>query len=378
MSEHHHSNHPVHEGVHLHNDHVVHHRYHSIASKEESDDITDAPRPRRRSSISMQNTTRWHEMEQLWPAPKQVRMGNANDMEYTHEKDMSWSELFFDLIFVVTIARLGEHAREPTTSGISFDDGTYVEYFALFFLFWLQANVYGTRFAHNDAPNMVYFGMMMLGTIGMTMHISGGFDGEAFPKFALSAALTCAVDIWVYSRIWLTPDPDPPEEKRVTTSGRNFGKVNVFFNSLRLLPFLALGCDLIEYRRGVFEWCICTFFMPFVVVVFMPCCRSIPKPARESAAPQKVDLLPMPIDELKLKIDNLRKAASQVEHLLIVRCENPSLFHNALGRAEGSNTPESKNDDEVYVLLLFGLSDASCLPVWHGSGSCSHHLYTCS
>ena len=111
-------------------------------------------------------------MEQLWPAPKQVRMGNANDMEYTHEKDMSWSELFFDLIFVVTIARLGEHAREPTTSGISFDDGTYVEYFALFFLFWLQANVYGTRFAHNDAPNMVYFGMMMLGTIGMTIPIT--------------------------------------------------------------------------------------------------------------------------------------------------------------------------------------------------------------
>jgi hypothetical protein len=57
-------------------------------------------------------------------------MGTANDLDYEHEKEMTSSELFFDLIFVVGIARLGEHARQR--EGISIEDGSYIEFFASF------------------------------------------------------------------------------------------------------------------------------------------------------------------------------------------------------------------------------------------------------
>ena len=345
------------ESTHLHKDNHIHdhHAYAAVPKAEDGlghDGEEEALRPRRRSSLSMLKSPapRWRATEELWPQPKQVRLGGANDMEYEHEKSMSWSELFFDLIFVVTIARLGEHAREPTTSGISFDDGTYAEYFALFFLFWMQANSYGTRFSHNDAPNMVYFGMTMLGTIGMTMHISGGFDGEAFPKFALSAALTSAVDVWAFLRIWLTPDSNDG----VTKGGRMFARTHVFYTLLRLVPFLALGCDLIEYRRGIFEWCIFTFFVPFIPVLFLPCIRRPQEPSRKDGA-AKMESASIPMSELKEKIAKLREVASEVEHLLAERLDNPGAFHHPLGRApelpDGSETPESKNDYEVVEAL---------------------------
>jgi hypothetical protein len=54
------------------------------------------------------------------PKPKLLRTGLTAEDEYDTERDMTWSELFFDLIFVVAIARLGEHLREPEESGITF------------------------------------------------------------------------------------------------------------------------------------------------------------------------------------------------------------------------------------------------------------------
>jgi hypothetical protein len=74
----------------------------------------------------------WHQKEVLWPTPKQIRMGTANDLDYEHEEEMTSSELFFDLIFVVGIARLGEHARQR--EGISIEDGSYIEFFTCFFI----------------------------------------------------------------------------------------------------------------------------------------------------------------------------------------------------------------------------------------------------
>ena len=79
----------------------------------------------------------------------------------------------------------------------------------------------GTRFSQNDAPNMIYFATIMLGTIGMTMHISGGFDGDAFPKFAISAAFTCAIDAWMNLRIMLTPDSN----SGISKGGRMFARL---------------------------------------------------------------------------------------------------------------------------------------------------------
>ena len=72
-----------------------------------------------------------------------MRKGLFAEDEYETERDMTWSELFFDLIFVVAIARLGEHLREADESKIGF--GYYCLYFTIIWFFWDRAANYSTH-----------------------------------------------------------------------------------------------------------------------------------------------------------------------------------------------------------------------------------------
>ena len=69
------------------------------------------------------------------PAPELLRKGLVSESlheEYEADRETTFAELFFDLIFVVTFARLGEAGREAEDTGISFFDGTYILYFSIF------------------------------------------------------------------------------------------------------------------------------------------------------------------------------------------------------------------------------------------------------
>lgn len=175
---------------------------------------------------------RWY-ARGIWPSPVLMRTGDLDEYNYEHERDTTWSELFFDLIFVVALARLGDLARcglvcvcmctlcakiqhiththshtrtlnamrvgsssphrppqgvcsfecmyvclwyntcartsascalrDSKDSGVSFEDGTYFLYFAIYWLLWLNSTNYGTRFGSNDLPNICFFAVCRVG-----------------------------------------------------------------------------------------------------------------------------------------------------------------------------------------------------------------------
>lgn len=129
--------------------------------------------------------------------PTLVRGEHAND-KYEAERKMTWSELFFDLIFVTGVRRLGDMMREglgddetPTAKegeGAEPDaepaeEGggslTFQQYTVLFFVLWAlwvdQAN-YGTRWGVNDLYNFLHFGLFMAGIVVVVSSLGTGVE----------------------------------------------------------------------------------------------------------------------------------------------------------------------------------------------------------
>merc|ERR1712166_94849 len=119
----------------------------------------------------------------LWQPP---RLMVEEDGSSEEERGMTWCELFFDLIFVTAIARLGEDLKE---SSISISE--YIAFFLVLWTLWTTSTLYATRFHSDDLSNKLYFALFMRGVGGLAMHIRGGVNGAEFDnadRFAVSAA----------------------------------------------------------------------------------------------------------------------------------------------------------------------------------------------
>lgn len=246
-------------------------------------------RPRRRSSVSASVgvKAKWH-AKGLWPPPKLLRTGGANDFDYEHERDMTWSELFFDLIFVVAIARLGEHARESSETNISLENGTYFIYFLCFFVMWMQSTIYGTRFGANDLPNVIYFGTYMLGCVFMTSNLRGGFEGDGFPKFALACVIPNVAEALVYIRINRNPPMD--KNQKPSTNAANFAKIVGCLSVFRIFLCLLLSMTIDSWTHGLRIPLTIIFVLSystvFIVLLLLPCIypgRAKPSPWYDQA-----------------------------------------------------------------------------------------------
>ena len=95
---------------------------------------------------------------------------------------MTWSELFFDLIFVTGVRALGDLLRagllakeEPELEAeVERSIGLFeyaVVFHGLWALWWTQAT-YGTRWGANDPWNFLHFGAFMLGVVSYVVAIS--------------------------------------------------------------------------------------------------------------------------------------------------------------------------------------------------------------
>jgi hypothetical protein len=115
---------------------------------------------------------------------------------------------------------------------------------------------------------------------------------------------------------------------------------------------------MIENRRGVVQWCIFTFFSPFIIVVFLPCMLKLP-PKKPAAAPsiesteeeKRKKAKEEARNELAGKVTTFQKHVEQIQHLMGERLENPTQYKYVPGRAPGLETPECEADDE-YVEAL--------------------------
>jgi low temperature requirement protein LtrA len=125
-----------------------------------------------------------------------LRLRTAEDAEV--ERHASWLELFFDLVFVVAVAELGETlAREPSATG-------FVHYGALFvpvWWAWVGYTFYADRFDVEDLPYRLALLAAMLAIAAVAVSVPRAFASPGGAQaFAASYVGVRAVLIGLYVR----------------------------------------------------------------------------------------------------------------------------------------------------------------------------------
>jgi low temperature requirement protein LtrA len=98
------------------------------------------------------------------------------------QRKVSWLELFFDLVFVVIIARIAHNfLSDISWSGF----GTFIFMFLSVWWMWRSVIYFTERFASTERVQRIYTFLMMIPVVGMTLFTHHGF-GENYPGFAIS------------------------------------------------------------------------------------------------------------------------------------------------------------------------------------------------
>lgn len=205
------------------------------------------------------NTRKWY-LQGLWPRPVLLRIGDVGD-EYEHDRETTVSELFFDLVYVVAIARLCAHLRE-----LRLDVSTFLLYFFVLWQIWLDMIHYATRFGDNSLPNMLFFGLLMASVIGICNNMEDDEFSETVPTFATFAAMTNGLFIVVYLRIyWM-----PPTKECVA-----FSRLMLYRLFLFWICWIVLALDVLSNQaQGVLMWVFVigsTFCYSNFFVLCLPC-----------------------------------------------------------------------------------------------------------
>jgi low temperature requirement protein LtrA len=89
------------------------------------------------------------------------------------ERDVSWLELFYDLVFAAAIAQLGQNlSHDLSVQG-------FVEYVILFVIIcwaWTGATFYATRFETDDLVHRILILLQMAGAVSLAVSSSQAFD----------------------------------------------------------------------------------------------------------------------------------------------------------------------------------------------------------
>ena len=106
------------------------------------------------------------------------------------ERHASWLELFYDLVFAVAIAQLGQHlSHDVSLTG-------FIEYVVLFvpvWWAWIGSTFYATRFDVDDLVHRILILMQMGGAVALAVNIHDAFDktsaGFAFSYVSIRVIL---------------------------------------------------------------------------------------------------------------------------------------------------------------------------------------------
>ena len=89
------------------------------------------------------------------------------------ERDVSWLELFYDLVFAAAIAQLGQNlSHDLSVQG-------FVEYVVLFVIVcwaWTGATFYATRFETDDLVHRILILLQMAGAVSLAVNSNQAFD----------------------------------------------------------------------------------------------------------------------------------------------------------------------------------------------------------
>jgi low temperature requirement protein LtrA len=127
-----------------------------------------------------------------WVRPPRLRSVE----EAEGERHATWLELFFDLVFVVAVARLSYLiSSDPSVK-------SFLHYGALFapvWFVWVAFTVYADRFDTDDVPHRVLMLAGMLATVALAIHVDDAFEGGS-AQFALFSVLVRLVMLAMYVR----------------------------------------------------------------------------------------------------------------------------------------------------------------------------------
>jgi len=117
------------------------------------------------------------------------------------ERHASWLELFFDLVFVVAIAELGNSLSHDHSA-----TGTlhFLVLFTAFWIVWIEYTFYADRFETDDALFRVMTGAVMLSILIASTNVHNAFSGNA-DGFALAfvAMQVCVLALYAFAFVTL-------------------------------------------------------------------------------------------------------------------------------------------------------------------------------
>jgi len=181
------------------------------------------------------------------------------DEEQMHHMPMSWSELFYDLIFVTATAKVGEGLQAG-----EYPVWVYAVYMVVMYGFWHSVTCFACRFHRGDFSMKVFFSMHMLGMVFMTMNIPNSYCGSedcAAPNlkaFALSAAFIVCTEIVGFARVLWRYSMHPPLPTERVSPPRIQGVMvrRIVENGIGLTAWLCLAYGIIPKTEWYIAFCI--------------------------------------------------------------------------------------------------------------------------
>ena len=125
---------------------------------------------------------------------------NQDKKNKNEERHATWLELFYDLVFVVTISQLSHYLLH---------DVSLSNFFGFLFLFipvwwsWIGTTFFATRFYSDDLGHRLLLLLQMGGAGAMAVNISGAFNNN-LSGFALSYAFMRLILVIEYVRVFRT------------------------------------------------------------------------------------------------------------------------------------------------------------------------------
>ena len=125
---------------------------------------------------------------------------NQDKKNKNEERHATWLELFYDLVFVVTISQLSHYLLH---------DVSLSNFFGFLFLFipvwwsWIGTTFFATRFYSDDLGHRLLLLLQMGGAGAMAVNIPGAFNNN-FSGFALSYAFMRLILVIEYVRVFRT------------------------------------------------------------------------------------------------------------------------------------------------------------------------------
>jgi low temperature requirement protein LtrA len=127
----------------------------------------------------------------------------------SHDRKVTWLELFFDLVFVAAVAQVASPLREDySAAGLL----RFAILFVLIWWAWIGHAVYSTRFDTDDAVQRGLTLVQMFGVIIMAANAGDALDSRSSAGFAAAYAVQRFVLVSQYYRA-----RDLPEARGLTT-----------------------------------------------------------------------------------------------------------------------------------------------------------------